>query len=185
MKQRLMAVFAFSATSRPPLRVLPLFLLPFLVQGCLFGTQYSVNPRIQYGAYVDIWNFSHSEINSKEVDELYLLVAHLLSIIPDRSIPHPQMLLVSPSYIQQQYLRFRPSATTEGGVATALYIPFKNQILIPYNDRSLLIHELAHYFAYHYPLAPRFKWEEIADMTVDNGKDFTVKRLSPAALFLP
>ena len=108
-----------------------------------------------------------------------------MSIIPDSSIPHPRVLLVSPSYIQQNYLRFRPSTTTQSGIAIALYIPFNDQILIPHFDRSLLTHELTHYFALHYPSAPRSKWEEIADNIVDNGNDYTVKRLAPAALFLP
>ena len=158
------------AKSRSPLLVLTFLLLPFLFQGCLSTTRFRANPRIQIGTYVDIWSFSDAEINPKEVDKLYLKVARLMDITPDESIPRPQVLLVSPAYIHHMHLSIHPSAKTRTGVAIALYIPQKNQILIPHFDRTLLMHELAHYFTYHYVSAPRSKWEWIAEKTVNNER---------------
>ena len=155
---------------RSPLLVISLLLLSILLQGCLLTTRYRANPRIQIGTYVDIWSFSDAEINPKEIDELYLKVARLMDITPDESIPRPQVVIASPVYIQQKYLMIHPSAKTRTGIAAALYIPQKDQILIPHFDRTLLMHELAHYFTYHYVSAPRSKWEWIAEKTVNNER---------------
>ena len=159
------------AKSRSPLLVLTFLLLPFLFQGCLSTTRFRANPRIQIGTYVDIWSFSDAEINPKEVDALYLKVARLMDIIPDESIPRPQVVIASPAYIQKKYLSIQPSAKTQGGVAVALYIPHQNTILIPHFDRTLLSHELAHYFTFHYLSTPRSKWEQIADEITDKIKN--------------
>jgi len=159
-----------SARLRFPLLVISLLLLSTLLQGCLSTTRYRANPRIQIGTYVDIWSFSDAEINPKEVDKLYLKVARLMDITPDGSIPRLQVLIVSPAYIQKKHLSTQPSAKTRTGVAVALYIPQKAQILIPHFDRTLLTHELAHYFTYHYVSASRSNWEWIAEKTVNNER---------------
>ena len=160
----------FFAQPRSPLLVLSLLLLPLLLQGCLRSVQYLANPNVQTGVHADIFNFSDREITSGSADELYLKVARLMRITPDPAKPRPQVLVVSPDQIHQAYLRLRPSAKTQGDIALALYIPHENSILIPHFDRTLLTHELAHYFTFHYLSAPRSKWEEIADMVVAEEK---------------
>lgn len=157
----------FSAKSKYCLAGLPLLLLPFLLQGCLGGVQYLANPGLQTGLHTDIVNFSDSEIAPDKVDALYLDVARLMGITPDISKPRPQVLVVSPTQIHQEFLRLGPSAKTQDGIAIALYIPYANRILIPHFDRTLLTHELAHYFTFHYLSAPRSQWEAIADRVVD------------------
>ena len=158
------------AKLRFALLLLTLFILPLFFQGCLSTTRYRANPRIQIGTYVDIWSFIDAEINPEEVDELFLRVARLMDITPDESIPRLQVLIVSPAYIQQKHLMILPSAKNRDGIAVALYIPQKNQILIPNLDRRLLTHELAHYFTYHYVSVPRSKWEWIVDKVVNNER---------------
>lgn len=155
---------------RFPLLLLTLFILPLFFQGCLTTTRYRADPRVRTGTYVDIWSFIDTEINHEEIDELYLKVAGLMDIIPDSSVPRPQVLIVSPTHIHQKLLRIHPSAQTQDGAAIALYIPQRNQILIPHLDRRLLTHELAHYFTYHYISVPRSKWEWIADKVVNNER---------------
>ncbi len=148
------------------LAALHLILLPFLLQGCLGGTRYLAYPRAQTSVYADIWNFSNHEIAADQVDALYRRVARLMAITPEHSKPRPQVLVVSPAYIQEKYLTIHPLATTQGGTALAVYIPHQNQILIPDFDRTLLTHELAHYFTFHYLSIPRSNWEAIADKVV-------------------
>ena len=134
----------FSATSKSCLVVLPLLLLPLLLQRCLGSVQYLSNLGLQTWAHADIFNFSDSEIDPTTV--------------------------VSPTQIHQEYLRLRPPAKTQDGIALALYIPHADRILIPHFDRTLLTHELAHYFTFHYLSAPRTTWEEIANRVVDQER---------------
>jgi hypothetical protein len=129
--------------------------------------QYLANPGVRTGLHADILNFSDREIAPEKVDALYLDVARRMGITPDTSKPRPQVLVVSPAKINQEYLRLGRSAKAQDGVALALYIPHANRILIPHFDRTLLIHELAHYFTFHYLSAPRSQWEAIADRVVD------------------
>jgi hypothetical protein len=145
---------------------LHLILLPFLLQGCLGSTRYLAYPRAQTSVYTDIWNFSDHEITADQVDALYRRVARLMAITPEHSKPRPQVLVASPAYIQEKYLTIHPLAATRGGTALAVYIPHQNQILIPDFDRTLLTHELAHYFTFHYLSVPRSDWEAIADKAV-------------------
>ena len=157
----------FSVKSRFLLPVLSLLLLPLLLQGCLGSVQYLASPGVRTGLHADILNFSDQEIAPEKVDALYLDVARLMGIIPSTSKPRPQVLVVSPARIHQEYLRFGRSAKAQDGVALALYIPHANRILIPQFDRTLLIHELAHYFTFHYLSVPRSQWEAIAERVVD------------------
>lgn len=142
-------------------------LLPILLQGCLGGTGYRAYPRARTSVYTDIWNFSDHEIAADQVDVLYRRVARLMAITPNNSTPRPQVLVVSPAYIQEKYLTIHPLAAARNGTALAVYIPHQNQILIPGFDRTLLTHELAHYFTFHYLSIPRSGWEAIADQVVD------------------
>lgn len=144
-----------------------LVLLPLLLQGCLGSVQYLASPGVQTGLHADILNFSDREIAPEKVDALYLDVARLMGITPDSSKPRPQVLVVSPAQIHQEYLRLGRSAKAQDGVALALYVPHANRILIPHFDRTLLLHELAHYFTFHYLSAPRSQWEAIADRVVE------------------
>jgi len=153
----------FSAKFRAHLPAFSFLLIPLLLQGCLGSIQYRSSPGVRTGLHADIVNFSDREINPDKVDELYLEVARLMAINPDQSKPRPQVLVVPPSDIHQKYLALRPSAKTQSGIAVALYIPHENKILIPHFDRTLLSHELAHYFTFQYLFAPRSKWEQIAD----------------------
>ncbi len=157
----------FSARPRFLLLVLSLLLLPLLLQGCLGSVQYLASPGVRTGLHADILNFSDREIAPEKVDALYLDVARLMGITPSSSKPRPQVLVVSPAQIHQEYLRLGQSAKAQDGVALALYIPHANRILIPHFDRTLLTHELAHYFTFHYLSAPRSQWEAIADKVVD------------------
>lgn len=156
-----------STALRTGLVVFPLFLLPLLLQGCLGSVQYLASPGVQTGLHADILNFSDREIAPNMVDQVYLNVARLMRITPDASKPRPQVLVVPPSRIHQEFLRLGRLAKAQDGVALALYIPHANKILIPYFDRTLLTHELAHYFTFHYLSAPRSQWEAIADRVVD------------------
>jgi hypothetical protein len=157
----------FSAKSASRLTVLPLLLLPLLLQGCLGSVQYLSTPGVRTGLHADILNFSDREIAPNTVDQVYLNVARLMGITPDTSKPRPQVLVVPPAQIHQEYLRLGRSAKTQDGTAIALYIPYANRILIPHYDRTLLTHELAHYFTFHYLSAPRSQWEAIADRVVE------------------
>lgn len=157
----------FSARSKSCLAVLPLLLLPLLLQGCLGSVQYLAAPGVRTGLHADILNFSDREIDPTTVDQVYLDVARLMGITPDPSKPRPQVLVVSPAQIHQEYLRLGRLAKAQDGVAIALYIPHANRILIPHFDRTLLLHELAHYFTFHYLSVPRSRWEAIADRIVD------------------
>lgn len=156
--------------SRPRLLAFYLSLLPFLLQGCLGSTRYRAYPRVRASVHTNIWNFSGHDIAADQVDTLFRKVARLMRITPDSAKPRPQVLIVSPDSIQERYLRIHPSAKTEGGTALALYIPHQNQILIPHFDRTLLTHELAHYFTFHYLSAARSDWEAIADKVVEDEK---------------
>ena len=161
----------FSAKFRVYLLVFSLLLIPLLLQGCLGSIQYRSSAEIRSGLHADISNFSDREIAPEKVDALYLEVARLMGITPNSFKPRPQVVLVPPAEIHQKYLSLRPSAKTQSGVAVALYIPHENKILIPHFDRTLLTHELAHYFTFHYLSAPRSKWEQIAEEVVDKIKN--------------
>ena len=161
----------FSAKFRVYLLVFSLLLIPLLLQGCLGSIQYRSSAEIQSGLHADIFNFSDREIAPEKVDALYLEVARLMGITPNSFKPRPQVVLVPPAEIHQKYLALRPSAKTQSGIAVALYIPHENTILIPHFDRTLLTHELAHYFTFHYLSAPRSKWEQIAEEVADKIKN--------------
>lgn len=159
----------YSAKLTSYFSVLPLLLVPLVLQGCLGTVQYLSNPGLHAGTHADIVNFSDSKIDSHTVDQLYLKVARIMGITPDSSKPRPQILVIPPAKIHQEYLRLHDSAKAQNGVAIALYIPHSNRILIPHYDHTLLTHELAHYFTFHYLSVPRSQWEAIADKVVDAG----------------
>ena len=161
----------FSAKFRVHLLAFSLLLIPLLLQGCLGSIQYRSSAEIRSGLHADIFNFSDREIAPEKVDALYLEVARLMGITPNSFKPRPQVVLVPPAEIHQKYLALRPSAKTQSGIAVALYIPHENKILIPHFDRTLLSHELAHYFTFHYLSASRSKWEQIAEEITDKIKN--------------
>jgi len=156
----------FATRKSRSLIVIYLSLLPFLLQGCLGSTRHLAYPQPQTSVYADIWNFSDHEIAADQVDALYRRVARLMAITPENPKPRPQVLVVSPAYIQEKYLTIHPLAATRDDTALAIYIPHQNQILIPAFDRTLLTHELAHYFTFHYLSIPRSDWEATADQVV-------------------
>ena len=171
----------FSLTSRFHLLVLFLASIPVLLQGCGGSTQYLAQPHVRSGVYADVFNFSDTEIHRDDVDKLYLEVADLMAITPDRSKPRPQVFIVSAAQIRQEYVRFRPAAKTSGRMAMALYIPHQNKILIPYFDRTLLVHELAHYFSSQYLSLPQSKWEADRKSTRLNSSHSRASRMPSSA----
>jgi hypothetical protein len=153
--------------SRTSLLGLLLVLISIVFQGCLGSISYRTSPELQTGLYTEIVNFSDRDLNPERVDDLYLEVARLMGITPDSSKPRPKILVVSPSEIHQRYVKLRPSAKTQDGIAVGLFIPHENKILISHFDRTILSHELAHFFTFHYLPAPRSKWEQIAERITD------------------
>ena len=92
-------------------------------KSCLGSVQSLSHPGLRTGVHADIFNFSDSDSHPDQVDRLYLEVARRMGVTPDTSKPRPQVLVVSPTQIHQEYLRLRPSAKTREGIALALYIP--------------------------------------------------------------
>jgi hypothetical protein len=133
------------------------------LEGCAGRTLYLPTPAVQDGRYVTIINFSDRAISPDEADDIFLLVARLMNVTLSRSRPRPHIHIVSPTQIQREYLRFYPYARTGEGIAVALYLPALQRVLLPYFDRTILAHELAHYFVSEYFWVPRSQWEEIAE----------------------
>jgi len=79
----------------------------------------------------------------------------------DPAVPKPRIVVTSPGRIDRLYSSSSVAFSGHARVA-ALYFPGANLVLIPYFDRTILGHELAHYITDHYLKTPRPEWEEIA-----------------------
>jgi len=122
---------------------------------------YRTESILLHGRFAIIESYATSPINPEEVDELLVQVAHILGVRVDPIARKPRIVVTTPDRIGR--LHGAGAAGFPGhGHAAALYFPRANLILIPYFDRTLLGHELAHYVSDLYLKIPRAQWEEIA-----------------------
>lgn len=145
----------------PPHLALGLLLLP-LFAGCGALNAYRTEAVLLHSRHTIIENFAISEIDPREVDQLLFQVAEILEVRLDPAVPKPRIMVTSPDRISRFF--GASSAAYSGHTrAAALYFPGANLILIPYFDRTILGHELAHYLTDHYlKKVPRSQWEDIA-----------------------
>lgn len=149
---------------RPRLRAaagtLALVLVPLLA-GCASLNAYRRDADLLQGRFTTIENYGTEAVDPAQVDHLLLEVAEILGVTLDPAVPRPRIVVTSPGRIARLYSS--ASATFPGHPrAVALYFPRASLILVPYFDRTLLGHELAHYLTEHYLEAPRSRWEKIA-----------------------
>ena len=154
---------ALRQTLRQTLRPATLMLLSFpVLVGCAGMPSYSERATVTPSRYTTIENFSDVAISAEEVDGLLLDVADLLGVRLEAGKPKARIIVTTPSRIAGLY---RAGAATLGGHAQAvgLYYPAASLVLVPYFDREILGHELAHYLTDHYlKSTPRGDWEKIA-----------------------
>lgn len=132
-----------------------------LLAGCGSLNAYRTESVLLHSPHTIIENFANSNIDPQEVDQLLLEVAEILEVRLDPKIPKARIVVASPDRIARFYSA--GSAAFPGhAVAAALYFPGASLVLIPYFDRTILGHELAHYLTDHYLKAPRAHWEPIA-----------------------
>lgn len=143
-----------------PSRICALLILPVLA-GCASLNAYRAEPIMLQSLFTSIENYGPGEIRAEEVDRLFLEVADLLSVRLRANVPRPRIAVTNPDRIASLYDGV--AAGVPGySRAVALYFPSPCLIIIPYFDRILLGHELAHYFTDHYLNTPRAQWEDIA-----------------------
>jgi len=162
----------------PILKTVPLGLLalPLLI-GCASLDAYRPDAVRLASQYTTIENHATTPIDPEQVDQLLLDVAHILGVQLDPTVPKARIIVTPPDRIASLH---RGGAATFPGHshAIALYFPRASLVLIPYFDRTLLGHELAHYLTDHYLKdAPRAEWEHIAHRV--ERKLPTVKRPVP------
>jgi len=151
---------AFRFCSRALLTVLIISLL-LLSVACTSLHAYRTESVLLHSTFTVIENYSTSEIHPAEVDLLLLQVAQILGVELDPAVPKPRIVVINPDRIDRLYSS--SSVAFFGHArAAALYFPGANLVLIPYFDRTILGHELAHYITDHYLKTPRPEWEEIA-----------------------
>jgi hypothetical protein len=116
---------------------------------------------VTVGRLTVVENFSTQAIDPEAVDGLLLEVAEILDVQLDSAVPPPRIVVTEPGRIAELY---DGAATRWPGdsQAMALYFPGRRLVLIPYFDRILLGHELAHYLTEYYLSVPRSRWEAIA-----------------------
>ena len=148
-----------------------LLILPGLI-GCAAKNTYRLNlaPVVTESRFALIQNYGTADINPSNVDALLGEIADILGVPLQHSVRKVRIVVTSPDNITGVALAI--NSTPSGKVSTmpagryveALYLPKVSVVLIPYFDRIILGHELAHYVTDHYlrhtPLA---QWEGIAD----------------------
>lgn len=149
-----------------------------LVTGCASLNAYRAESVILQGRFTTVENYATTAIDVEAVDALLLEVADILGVQLNPAVPRPRVVVTTPDQIARLYSHVAIGASGHLQ-AVALYFPGSSLVLIPYFDRSLLGHELAHYLTDHYLRAPRSEWESIAH-TVE-WQLFTGKR-RPARL---
>lgn len=143
-----------------PASLLLLLALPIFA-GCGSLNAYRSESVLLRSQFTIIENYGTTEIDPREVDRLLLQVAEILGVQLDPTIPKPRIVVTTPSRIASLY--GSTSVAFPGHArAAALYFPGANLVMIPYFDRTILGHELAHYITDHYLKAPRPEWEGIA-----------------------
>lgn len=153
------------ALSRP-LKATAFALLVFpLLVGCAAKNTYRLDAVVTETRFATIQNFGTAEIDAARVDSLLMEVADILGVTLDRAVRKARIVVTAPEKIAGLFRA--ASATYHGrGYAEALYIPRASLVMIPYFDRIILGHELAHYVTDHYlnqgPHA-QTQWEAIAE----------------------
>lgn len=129
--------------------------------GCA-GVSYRDRATVTHTRYGTVENFGDEEITAEQVDGLLEEVADILHVTLDPRKPKVRIMVVSPSRIAGMY-RDLMTVAAHGADASALYFPGASLVMVPYYDRALLGHELAHYVTDHYlKSTPRREWERIA-----------------------
>ena len=160
----------------PPFRIAKLataiaLALPALI-GCAGKNTYRLDaqPMVTESRFAIIQNFGTAHVESSRVDALVMEVADLLGVRLRDSVRKVRIVVTSPENIAGLALAInstpsgKVSAMSAGRYVEALYVPKASISLIPYFDRVILCHELAHYVTDHYlSHTPLAKWEEIAD----------------------
>ena len=132
-----------------------------VVAGCA-GVSYREESKLSHTRYALIENFGDAEITAEQVDGLLEEVAEILDVELDRSKPKVR-IMVRPSGDIAALFRQTTTIAGHGIEARALYFAGATLAVIPFYDRTILGHELAHYLTDHYLKGtPRQHWERIA-----------------------
>jgi hypothetical protein len=165
-----------------------LVILPAMV-GCAARNTYRLDaaPVVMDSRFATIHNFGTAEIDPANVDALVKEVADILGVTLQDSVRRVRIVVTAPDQIMGLALTINStpsgnvSAMGSGRYVEALYLPKASVALIPYFDRSILGHELAHYVTDHYlKHAPLTEWEAIADRV--ERKLWATKPAEPAVL---
>ncbi len=140
--------------------LLSLLALPLLA-GCGSLNAYRSESVLLRSRFTIIENYGTTETDPREVDRLLLQVAEILGVQLNPTVPKPRIVVTNPNRITSLYGSTSVAFPGHRRVA-ALYFPGASLIMIPYFDRTILGHELAHYVTDHYLKVPRAEWEEIA-----------------------
>lgn len=142
----------------------PLGLL--LLAGCA-GVEYGERSSLVHTRYATIENFGDGPVTAEQVDGLLEEVAAILNVTLSPGVPRVRIMVTSPGRIAEVYQQV-VTVAPHGARARALYLPGASVVLIPYFQRTLLGHELAHYLTEHYlKSTPRRNWERVAYMVED------------------
>jgi hypothetical protein len=148
------------------LRCLALLVLAPLGVGCA-GVSYHERSTLVHTRYATVENFGDAAITAEQIDGLLEEVAEILQVGLRPGVPKVRILVTSPARIgdvYQQVVKVAP----HGSHARALYVPGASLVLIPYYERGMLGHELAHYLTDHYlKSTSRSRWERLAYMVED------------------
>jgi hypothetical protein len=137
-----------------------------VVAGCA-GVGYWDRSTLSQTRYATVENFGDEEITAEQVDGLLEEVAAILDVTLDRSTPKVRIMVRPSSQIAALY-RQTVTIAGHGAEARALYFTSASLVVIPYYNRTILGHELAHYLTDHYlKSTPRRHWERIARMVED------------------
>ena len=148
------------------LRCLALLVLTLVVTGCA-GVTYRERSTLVHTRYATVENFGDEEITAEQVDGLLEEVAEILQVALRPGVPKVRIQVTTPAQIGGLY-RQVVKVAPHGSHARALYVPGANLILIPYYQRGVLGHELAHYLTDHYlKSTPRSRWERLAYIVED------------------
>jgi hypothetical protein len=164
-----------------PLRGLALLALAVAVVGCA-GVAYRDRSSLIHSRYAVVQNFGDEPITAEQIDGLLEEVADILHVSLSAAVPKVRIVVTSPAQIETLY-RHVVTVVPHGSHARALYVPGASLILVPYYERSILGHELAHYLTDHYlKSTPRSGWERLAYMVEDAlpAVPRTVARRAPA-----
>lgn len=147
-------------------RIIPPLVLLFLVTGCA-GVDYRERSTLVHTRYATLENYGDEPITVEQVDDLLEEVAELLHVTLRPGVPRVRIMVTTPTRITEVYQRV-VTVAAHWGHPRAVYIPGANLVMIPYYERSILGHELAHYLTDHYLKGtPRREWERVACMVED------------------